>query len=163
MNFKSKKRLKKLDNDTSDDSDEESESDDEDNKGRKLSKNKKGKKRNIRNNKNRNKLNINKRSQSVKALKSKNKNKNKALRANRSETRKDKLFNRSIYSENTRLKSKNKYFNIKKRSQTPNKSRYNTFKNKNQKYRGNIIGSAYSRRFEKLREQVLTIQIKNID
>ena len=88
---------------------------------------------------------------------------NKALRANRSETRKDKLFNRSIYSENTRLKSKNKYFNIKKRSQTPNTSRYNTYKNKNQKYRGNIIGSAYSRRFEKLRERVLTIQIKNID
>ena len=152
MNFKSKKRLKKLDNDSSEDSDEESESDDEDNKGRKSNKNKKGKKRNIKNYKNKNRININKRSQSVKTLKSKNKNKNKMLRTNRSETRKNKLFNRSIQSENTKLKSKNKNFSIKKRSQTPNTSRYNTFNNNNkQKYRGNIIGSAYSRRFEKFK------------
>ena len=156
MNFKSKKKFKKKYNgDTSEDSDEENESDDLINEGKKSKKNKKNKKEGKSKGKNnkKNKLINGKRSQSVKTLI--NKHKNRMLRTNRSETKKNKFFNRTIQSEKKNIKKRNKNFDIKKRSQTPNSSRYNTLKNKKNNYnkffRTDTISSGFSKNFNKLK------------
>lgn len=89
------------------------------------------------------------------------------LRTNRSETKNNKSFNRIIHSEKKHINKRNKNYDIKKRSQTPNASRYNTFKNKKNNYkkffRADTVSSAYSKNLINLKEQVMTKQIKNID
>ena len=154
-NFKSKNKFKKKYNeDTSDDSDEEYDSDDlnDGKQSKKNKKNKKGGKSKGKNNK-KNKLNNTKRSQSVKTLI--NKHKNRMLRTNRSETKKNKFFNRTIQSEKKYGNKRNKNFGIKQRSQTPSTSRYNTLKNKKNKYNKffgtDTISNGYSNNFNKLK------------
>ena len=77
------------------------------------------------------------------------------LRTNRSETKKNKLFNRTIQSEKKHINKRNKNYDIKKRSQTPNANRYNSFKNKKNNYnkffRADTVSSAYSKKFDKFK------------
>ena len=53
------------------------------------------------------------------------------------------------------MNKRNKNYDIKKRSQTPNASRYNTFKNKKNNYnkffRVDTVSSAYSKKFDKFK------------